>query len=249
MTTLATLRYSLVAVVLATFAGGCTDDGPTTPTGTPRAANGEAFEVTGVVTDEQGVPMAGVDVTMRFQLGGRFGSASVLTDASGGYTIAFTSNPIRFGTGGGRSAGRAEIHAVDYDWYHRSVMATAPHLVENFRLNRLTRIPAGDSVVLSVGPDNGDCLGWLLGPCARARVTVPVNGNLTVEAVPTEVPAGLPAIEVCCVSGNEVGGNPVSLPVAAGAEIWVEVGQPAGPPGTNGSVSGPVVLKTSLEPS
>jgi hypothetical protein len=126
-------------------------------------------------------------------------------------------------------------------------MATAPRLVENFRLNRVTRIPAGDSVVLSISPDNGDCLGWLLGPCGRARVTVPVSGNLTLEAVAAGVPGGRPAIEACCVGGNEVGGNPVSLPVVAGTEIWVEVGQPSGPPGTNGSVSGPVTLKTSLE--
>jgi hypothetical protein len=245
---LARLSCSVVAVVLAICAAGCTGDSPTTPTGTPRASNGEAFEVTGVVTDDQGVPLAGATVTMRFQLGGLFKSQSVLTDASGGYTIAFTSNPYMEGTSG-RAAARAEVITVDHDWYYRTVMATGARLVESFRLHRVMHIRAGDSVVLSIGPDNGNCLGWLRGPCGRARVTVVVNGNLTVEAVPTEVPAGVPSIEVCCVSGNEVGGNPVSLPVTAGTEIWVEVGQPAGPPGTGGSVSGPVMLKTSLEPS
>ena len=244
----ARLSCSVVAVVLAICAAGCTGDSPTTPTGQPRASNGEAFEVTGVVTDDQGVPLTGATLTMRFQLGGLFKSQSVLTDASGGYTIAFTSNPYMTGTSG-RAAATAEILTVGYDWYLRTVMATGPRLVENFRLQRITHIRAGDSVVLSIGPDNGNCLGWLRGPCGRARATVLVNGNLTVEAVPTEVPSGLPQVQVCCVSGDEVYGHPVSLPVTAGTEIWVEVGQPAGPPGTSGSVSGSVILKTSLEPS
>jgi hypothetical protein len=70
------------------------------------------------------------------------------------------------------------------------------------------------------------------------------DGNLTIEAVPTQVPAGLPQIEACCLSGNERYGNPVTLPVAAGTEVWVEVGQER--PGFTASVS--FIVKTSLEP-
>jgi hypothetical protein len=59
------------------------------------------------------------------------------------------------------------------------------------------------------------------------------------------VAAALPQIQVCCVSGNEVYGNPVTLPVTAGREMWVEVGQLG--PGITASAS--VIVKTSLKPN
>ena len=123
-------------------------------------------------------------------------------------------------------------------------MATGPHLVENFRLQRVKSMTAGDSIVLSVAPDNGDCLGWLYGPCGRVRVAAPADGNLTVEAVLTQGSAGLLQLEVCCVSGNERYGNPVTLPVTAGTEVSVEVGQSA----AGVTTSQTVAVKTSFQP-
>jgi hypothetical protein len=169
---------------------------------------------------------------------------SVRTDASGAYTIGFTSNPYMNGTSGSRGAARAEVVAEGYEWYWRTVLATIPPLVESFRLHRIQRVTAGDSIVLSVTLDNGECTGWLAGPCGRLRVAALGDGNLTIEAVPTQVPAGLPQIQACCLSGNERYGNPVTLPVAAGTEVWVEVGQER--PGFTTSVL--FIVKTSLEP-
>jgi hypothetical protein len=237
-------RFScgVMAVVLGIFATGCQGGGPTTPTGMHPPSNGEAFEVTGIVTDDQGVPVAGAVVTMRYWLGGFIGAPSMRTDASGGYTIGFTANPWMIGTTGSRAAARAEVVADGYDWYLRNVLATNPR-VENFRLLRSIKpMTAGDSIVVSVTPDSGDCPGWLLGPCARLRVEAPANGNLTVEAVPTQEGAGAPQIQVCCVSGNERYGNPITLPVTAGSEVQVDVGQT---PGFTTSES--VIVKTSLE--
>jgi hypothetical protein len=230
--------------LLVTLASACSEGGgPTRPTETSLLANGETFQVAGVVTDDQGVPVAGAEVTMSHWLGGYVRRPAVQTDASGGYTIGFTSNPWMIGTTGGRGAARAEIVAEGYEWYWRTVLATIPRPVENFRLHRITRVAAGDSIILSVTADNGECTGWLLGPCGRLRVTAPSDGNLTIEAVPRQVNAGLPEIEVCCVSGDERYGNPVIVPVTAGAEMWVEVGQR---PGVTASES--VMVKTSLEP-
>lgn len=180
---------------------------------------------------------------MSHWLGGVVGRPSVRTDASGGYVIGFTSNPWTIGTSG-RGAARAEVVAEGFEphWW-RTVLATIPHLVENFRLHRIKRITAGDSIVLSVTPDNGECLGWLVGPCGRVRVEALADGNLTVEAIPTPLPAGLPQVEVCCASGNEYHGNPVTLPVTAGTEVWVEVGQPTG-----FATSESVIVKTSIKP-
>src|SRR5688572_30622494 len=172
----------IAVVVLISLAAACKGDGPTTPSTTPLASsnpttppatplpsNGEAFEVTGVVTDEQGVPVVSAEVTMAHSLGGRHHRPAVLTDSSGRYAIAFTSNPWMDGTTGNRGAARAEVVSDGYEWYWRTVVATSPRLVENFRLHRLKRITAGDSFVLSVTPDNGDCTGWLASPCGRLR--------------------------------------------------------------------------------
>src|SRR5687768_10233763 len=98
------MAISCSVMALVILSAGCKGDGPTTPTTTPLSSsnpttpsamplpsNGEAFEVTGVVTDEQGVPVAGADVTMAHSLGGRDHRPFVRTDASGRYTITFTS--------------------------------------------------------------------------------------------------------------------------------------------------------------
>jgi hypothetical protein len=244
-------------VLLVTLASACSKGGgPTTPTGTsllstgalsaatatPLPSNGEAFAVTGIVTDDRGVPVAGAEVTMAHWLGGHAQRPSVRTDASGGYSIAFTSNPWMSDTIG-RGAARAEIVAEGYDWYWRTVVGSSSHLVENFRIHRIKRVTAGDSIVLSVTPDIGDCTGWQYPPCGRLRVTASAGGNLTIEAIPTQASAGLPSIEVCCASGSEVYGNPVTLPVTAGSEVWVEVGQTRG-----ATPSQSVTVKTSLQP-
>src|SRR4029079_1451563 len=118
---IARLSCSVVAVALVIVAAGCKGGGPTTPTGTPASSSGETFEVSGVVTNEQGVPVAGAAVTMAYWLSGRIGRPSVLTDASGGYAIKFSSNPWM--STNGRGAARAEVVADGYDWYWRTVVA------------------------------------------------------------------------------------------------------------------------------
>ena len=97
---------------------------------------------------------------------------------------------------------------------------------------------------MSVTPENGDCTGWLYNPCGRLRVTVAADGNLTVEAVLTQESSALPQLEVCCLGGNEQYGNPVTLRVAAGTEMWVEIGQSAADVTTGQTV----LVKTSLQP-
>lgn len=243
-----TLSHGAMAVVLVIVATGCQGGSPTTPAetrppsagGTPALpSNAIAYEVTGTVIDDRGVPVVGAEVTMRHYLEGHIRSPSVRTDAAGGYTIAFTANPW---TGGGGGAATAEVRADGYDWYNRTIQPVNPR-IENFRLQPITRVTAGDSVVVSVTSENGDCHGWLYGPCGRLRVVTPAGGSVTVEAVATEQGATPPALEVCCVAGNEVYGNPVTLSVTAGMELWVEVGQ-----SRDANPSRSVLVKTSREP-
>jgi hypothetical protein len=212
---------------------------PSTPSSAPRPR--ETFAVSGNVTNDAGVPIGGAAVTMRYQSSGGFGNVTAVTDASGQYAIEFTSNP--WSSTEGRGAARAEIVADGYDWFWRTVWATGPVLVESFRLQRIKRIGPGESAVVSVTRDHGDCLGWLFNPCGRLRVASPEIGTLTLEA---EVIAGerdSSALEVCCYAGNEVYGNPVSLHVKAASEMWVEVGQNRSNSVTNQSV----LVRTSFK--
>src|SRR6185503_15848310 len=126
----------ITLVLLATLecTGACKRS-PTSPS--PSAglvARGEAFEVTGVVSNDAGRPLQGIPVTMRYWLGGFIQSPAVLTDGAGTYKIAFTANPWTEGSGR-RGAARAELHADGYEWYQRTVYAAGPPLVENFRLH------------------------------------------------------------------------------------------------------------------
>jgi hypothetical protein len=247
----------ITTVLLATLecTAGCKGS-PTRPTSAPAPApaptpvslppalppNGETFRVSGRVTDEQGGPMIGTAVTMRYWLAGHIGVATALTDTSGTFAVTFTSNP--WNSAEGRGAARAEIITDDYDWYYRTVIAKGPDLVENFRLHRIRRFSPGESIEVPVTRDEGDCLGWLYSPCGRARAVVPADGNLTIEAIPLDGGAALPQIEACCWNGDERYGNPVTLPVHAGSETWVEVGQ------TGSSVlpSAAVLVKAWLQP-
>jgi hypothetical protein len=216
------LAVRAVALVLLIFAAGCSGGSPTSPSGPP----GEPFEVTGVVTDDAGRPLPEIAVIMRHWSGGHLLSPVVLTDAAGAYKIAFSANPWNEGSSG-RAAARAELIVEGYEWYYRTIFAPGAQLVENFRLHPLQRIAAGESGVLSMAPDDGLCvsgLSWTLARvCRTLKVRARANGSMTVQAI-SQGDGGQPLVSVCCVSGDDRGGNPVTLPVTAATEFTVEVG-------------------------
>ena len=210
------LTMRAVALVLLIFAASCHGGSPTSPS---LVAPGELFEVAGVVTDERGTPMAGATVTMGHMSGGTHHWPSVLTDASGSYKISFTATAGVF-------VARAQVVAEGYEEYWRSITRStgATTFIENFRLDRIIRVTAGKSIVLTVPPDVGECIGWVAQVCPIVRVTVPSQGHLTIEVDPIGQSAELPPIEVCCVDGNERYGNPITVPVSSERELEVKVG-------------------------
>ncbi len=224
---------ALLPIVLT----ACDGRGPTQPTAvtqptvvtqpTPPSPpiNGQTFDVAGVVTDERGAPMPGAVVTMGHWLGGSVRFPSVRTDATGGYAISFTATPL-----GNGFVARAQVVAEGYEEYWRSIMGATggTTFTETFRLQRITRMTAGDSIPLSVPPDVGECRGWVAEVCPIVRVTVPKDGNLRIEVIPSDGSAAKPPVEVCCINGDEGYGNPITVPVAAGVELWVKVGMPRG---------------------
>ena len=107
-------RYSAALLVLLLAAAGCGGGGPVTPT-----RPSESFSATGIVTDDQGAPVGGATVTIRHWLGGMISAPSVVTDASGRYTIGFNADTA------GTTGMRAEIVDVAYERYQRAIIPNA----------------------------------------------------------------------------------------------------------------------------
>ena len=85
---------------------------------------------------------------------------------------------------------------------------------EGYKVGLVGRNGTGKSTLLrliasEIMPDDGS-------------ISFPKNARL--GYLTQEAPA-LPQLEVCCLGGNEQYGNPVTLRVAAGSEMWIEVGQ------------------------
>jgi hypothetical protein len=232
-------------VVLA----GCDRSMPTRPSGPaapttapqpgPPPATRRSFEVSGIVTDEGRKPIPAAVVTMAHYAGEQVNWPSVPTDASGSYRTGFTTIPLANGF-----VARAQVVADGYEDYWRSLRAVdgATTSVETFGLNRRTRMTAGESIVLAVPPDLGECRGWVAASCAVVRITTATAGRLTLDVVSNDGASERPTLEICCESGDEVYGNPVVVTVAAGAEsvLFIAVG--------NGLSTGrSLIVTTTLE--
>ncbi len=133
--------------------------------------------------------------------------------------------------------------AEGYELYWRSLRAVlgVTNLVGNFPLYPIRRVAAGDSMVAAFPSDIGECTGWVAERCGIVRMAVPSAGILTVEVTPTDQSAGQPALEICCVAGNEIYGNPLTLSVDAGSESTVKIGLRRG-----STAAESFVVKTSL---
>jgi hypothetical protein len=164
---------------------------------------------------------------------------SVPTDASGSYRIGFTTIPLTNGF-----VARVQVVADGYEEHWRSLRAVngATTWVENFSLYRRTRMTAGESIVLTVPPDLGECRGWVAASCAVVRIATATAGRLTLDVVSNDGASERPTLEICCESGDEVYGNPVVVTVAAGAEsvLFIAVGNGLSPRRS-------FIVKTTLE--
>ncbi len=160
------------AVLLVTFAAACGGTGGTPTAPTPTAPSLTVTVLSGHVTDRAtGAPIAGSEVVASYP------------DVSRAFAWATADNY------------ESDVH------YVRSAS-------QDFRLYPIQRIAAGDSTVVTVEPNDPLCNNNLSSPgwgadyvCRIVRVRVPVDGTLTLEALPIaggarpllEVEAGLGA--------------------------------------------------------
>ena len=204
---------------------GCGGNTPTLPTPvpepstpappTPARPSPSSIVLTGQVTDAAtSSPIAGAIV----RINGRY---SAVTDASGKYSV---SGLLDAGSGYDFTYVSAADYVSDYHYIRSSS--------QDVRLNRIQRITAGESKIVTVAPEDTLCFNNMqdfpgLGPdylCRSVRLVALTAGTLTIEAVSTQDGAH-PSLEV------EVGGEPVdwslrnpkSFQVTAGTEAVVNI--------------------------
>ena len=236
-------RMVLVAF-LACVASACDGHGsrtnsPTAPTPAPSAARTFQVHLTGIVTDEEGLPASGATITVYQFVSGQTSLLTATSDASDMYEVTFSTDSRGVDAvavkGGYEQTGR----------YIRA--ANAGPASQSFRLYRIRRITAGESARVIVAPDDSFCgdddhagypYPWV---CRTVRVMVSSSGLMSAEVV-SENPGVSPALEIgsshqflCCSAR-------VSLQVSAGEEILASILM-----GATASASETFTLKTSLE--
>jgi hypothetical protein len=243
-------RTVVLVTLLLTMAcdgrGPTTPITPTSPPFAPRPPLGPvvSFEMTGLVANDEGTPVSGATVTVWHDA--FVESSVVVTDASGRYSVRFSSaRGSNAGPPGTElSVGMALIEAAGYDWYARYIVTPTEQFVENFHLHRIHRITAGESAVVTVAPDDKVCgSDWSPGRetiCGTIHVVAPSDGILTVAAFPAEGASSLARLEVF---GSRVGGmgNPTSIRATAGTEYKASLALTWG-----FTVSQSFVVKTSI---
>jgi hypothetical protein len=210
------------AVLLVTFASACggTDGTVTAPTPTTPALT--VTVLSGRITDRAtGAPIAGGSVAASYPDVSR-----ATTDNSGTYEL-MGHNALALPHDGNAIAWAT---ADNYESDVRYVRSAA----QDFRLYPIQRIAAGAATPVTVGPNDPLCNNNLSSPgwgadyvCRIVRIVVPVDGTLTVEAIPLAGGAR-PLLEIeagwgqpgCCSERLE---NPTSIKVTAGTEVIAHV--------------------------
>jgi len=150
------------------------------PTGPP-------FQVSGVVTSEDGQPLAGADVIINSRNPGSSGSVPVtvtrvLTDGLGQYHMTIDQSIL--------GPGYAHVSSGDYENDLQMVVASGSAAVRNFRMNRAVRVAVGEPVTVTFRGDdnlcNADESNAFELRCRYVHLAVPADGKLTVIATPVD---------------------------------------------------------------
>jgi hypothetical protein len=172
------------------------------------------INLTGTVVDADGRPVADAAVKMSpFIPGAQSEPLSTTTGPTGRYEFTFEN------AAGQQSGGFAVASKPGHEDDYRYIMPAA-NQVQNFRLYPITRLAAGDTIQVTVLPDEGTCGLSDEWTCRKFRVVSPTSGTLTITATP-ETGDGAGYLEIprpyqCCRS-------PLSVPVTANEEVRVHV--------------------------
>ncbi len=259
------MMYRAVCVLLAALLTACSpsDEGasrppptsptspspPTSPDPAPPTAPAARLQLSGRVLDENGNPVPGMLVEVDYasgggdstppstcpkQSGGKFCWLATTTNDRGEYFVEYAPRDwSEFGWGFGYVYAFLAGYDLDVQW----VPIGSSSVVRDLRTRRTSRIPAGESIVVSVGPTSSLCtdLEDVFEMKSRCEVVVIESGVgvLHVEAVTA---AGGPApLMLWYSSGNYAGlitrpaPGALAIPVRGGT-YRILVGIPEGAP-------------------
>lgn len=241
MTTHRLIRFAcMFACVAGTMMSAACDEAPLPiqpspgPDG-PVVASG-VWELSGVAVGDDGRPISNTPVVVWL---GRPNEPVVQTDEMGRYNVKFDA---RHGGYVYRSTAVVYIDAgSDYEPEHRLFfpIGSDPRQTLDLHPRRIRWISAGESVSVTVEPGDVPCFNnvqdgsWhAYYVCRTVRLIVPADGVLTAEVIPSGVNAPAPLLEMegpgdldCCYQGN-----PLTMSVAAGMVIKINVQVPSGSP-------------------
>lgn len=195
---------------------------------------GAAYEVTGMVIDEDGRPLASAAVAFDFvspDNPSRFAQPQVRTDAAGYYLISFTAAPGAYAGSVAFTRANKDGYEADNRWFRAETDGS--HTL-NFHLYRSRRLTAGETTTVAIAPDDSICFNNFhdfpgLGDyiCRTVRIMAPIDGVMTIEAI--SVANGThPSLTVETVNASVWPlENPTSIPVSAGTEVMVNIEMPA----------------------
>ena len=247
--TMGNLLRSVVLLVSVTLSAACNGGAPASPTPTP-SRQPVTFQLTGVVTDDDGNPMSGAKVNIGFvALDGSSGHVPGVTNELGVYAVDFRALPGARGfvfSGPAITQDTAALAWVQapgcigplddplpgcaYDPDTRFISSATPQVTQNFRLHRISHVKAGESTTLTIVPADRVCGFETLDLiCRTLRIVVPIDGTMKVEAVRAQGASATARLYLLAVGlGTETTGNPTSIAVTAGTEVMVNVGVPWG---------------------
>ena len=203
----------LVVMLPLLLSAACTDGAPVRPT-TP-VVDAVDFQLTGVVTDDDGTPMAGAsrqhrsrrtrwilagrtrrDESVRLLCRGFQGAARCQRECAWRHPLAQDPAALAWAYAPGCAGPLDEPQpGCAYDPDTRYIASNSPQVTQNFRLHRMTRVAAGQPATITVALGDRVCGCEVLESiCRTVRIVAPSAGTMTVEAVPvgtTSVPARL----------------------------------------------------------
>ena len=238
---------SSVAMWLAITVSSCGDSntGPTpppptapaaAPSGPPRPHEIVTLRLSGTVRDDLGAPVFGATMTLK----GAGAPASALTDATGFYTTAvsldtYDTLPLVW----------VSIRRNGYeDLDNAAILTGFKDTTANFVTFQRTPITAGSAVTLRVAYNGPLCGFDLEYPCRHVLVSTPAAGTLVLETTTNESgsflfgPVSYPVSKV----------TRLSLAVAAGEVVPIEILWNAAPMGFTPDRSATFTLTTSIQP-
>lgn len=175
--------------------------GNITPTALPAPAS-ITYNVSGIVTDDNGSPIANAQLTLYYD--NSFKSAKTSTDAHGYYSIIFESAQRSYDGNADVAGAIFYTGGGDYENHHvQAVPSGTADIVKNLHLRRVRKVNAGQSVVVSIDPDSSlayDGEDWMRMDSVweKFHVQVADAGTLTVVAR-TEAGGTAPSLAVFCV--------------------------------------------------